>query len=142
MASESTMDKLGFGKLKQNNMKSWSGDMKAELMKKKCMAVVRSDTTPADPLELADWTLTKEQASGIVWSGLDDANKELVRDLLGEPKQMWDTLMAHHSQQRPATRFITYEALLGITLKEDELLTNLCSVLDSIQPIAPMSLIP
>ena len=44
---------------------------------------------------------------------------------LGDPKAVWDALAAHHEQKRPATRFASYEALLGIQKRDDESLPAL-----------------
>ena len=52
-----TSDKLGgfpYPKLGENNYGSWSGDMKAKLMEKRCWReAVVSSNRPSDPLEVA-----------------------------------------------------------------------------------------
>ncbi len=126
MSSE-TSDKLGFARLGEQNYGRWSGDMTGKLMEKRCWRVVSGESKrPTDPLEVEEWTITCNAASGLIWSGLDSSMKEMVKGLLGNPKQMWDTLQAHHQQKKPTTRFVAYEALLGIQKAESESLTSLC----------------
>ena len=126
MSSE-TSDKLGFPKLGENNYSSWSVDMQAKLMDKRYWrGHIETEKRPSDPLELEDWQLTHDAASGLIYSALEQQMKELVRGFLGEPKKMWDTLEAHCNQKKPTTRFIAMENLLGIQKREDESLPALC----------------
>lgn len=125
--STETSDKLGFPKLGENNYSSWNTDMKGKLMEKHCWKVTSgSSSRPSDPLEVSDWEDTCDVASGVMFSGLHDAMKELVKDYLGDPKRMWDTLQAHCQQRKPTTRFVAYESLLGIQKLEAESLPALC----------------
>ena len=119
MSSESTSDKLAFSKLGEKNYNTWSGDMMAKLMEKRCWKVTKSDSRPSDALEVEDWELRCGQAAGIIWSGLEDSMKEFVKDHLGDPAAMWKTLQTHHQQQKPTTRFVAYEALFGLQKREE-----------------------
>ena len=133
MSSE-TSDKLGFPKLGENNYSSWSVDMQAKLMDKRYWrGHIETEKRPSDPLELEDWQLTHDAASGLIYSALEQQMKELVRGFLGEPKKMWDTLEAHCNQKKPTTRFIAMENLLGIQKREDESLPALCMRISSAQ---------
>ncbi len=88
MSSE-TSDKLGFARLGEQNYGRWSGDMTGKLMEKRCWRVVSGESKrPTDPLEVEEWTITCDAVSGLIWSGLDSSMKEMVKGLLGNPKQM------------------------------------------------------
>ncbi|KLO04225.1 hypothetical protein SCHPADRAFT_840903 [Schizopora paradoxa] len=60
---------------------------------------------------------------------------------MGDPKAVWDALSAHHEQKVPATRFVSYEALLSIQKRDDEslmaLTTRVENALKAIQNACP-----
>ena len=103
------------------------------LMGKRCWRVVEPGKSPTDPLELHDWELTCEQASGLMYAALDDDMQQLVGHLLGRPKAMWDALAAHHMQKVATSRFVAYENLFDISKKPEESLTSLCMRISAAQ---------
>lgn len=96
-------------------------------MQKKVWSIVSGDDIKPSQgsSELRDWLKDQQSASGIIFLGLEDAQKPQVQALLDNPKKMWDTLVSIHVQKRPATRFNAYNALLGIGKADIESLPSL-----------------
>ncbi len=65
-----------------------------------------------------------EKAAGAIFRAVESSQRGLISQL-DDPKAMWDALAAHHEQKRPATRFASYEALLGVQKHDDETLPAL-----------------
>ena len=81
--------------------------MKAKLMEKKVYGVVSGKVTAATPgVDAYSLYIMQEQAAGIMWSGLEESNKSIVKEQMENPKLMWDLLKQHHQQQLPTTRFL------------------------------------
>ena len=79
MSTSSSSD-LGFKKLGETNWNSWSADMKAKLMEKKVYGVVSGKVTAATPgVDAYSLYIMQEQAAGIMWSGLEESNKSIVK---------------------------------------------------------------
>ena len=143
MSTSSSSD-LGFKKLGETNWNSWSADMKAKLMEKKVYGVVSGKVTAATPgVDAYSLYIMQEQAAGIMWSGLEESNKSIVKEQMENPKLMWDLLKQHHQQQLPTTRFLAYEVLLSITKLDDEslmaLTTRIKDALSAIMDATPDS---
>ena len=89
----SAVSDLSFTKLGELNYKTWSGDMQGKLMEKHCWGVVSGKITkPTGSLDKYALSMMEEQAAGIIWSGLDENQKPIVKDYLEKPKLMWDLL--------------------------------------------------
>ena len=127
MSTNATDSSLSFPKLSEANYSTWSVDMKAYLMQKKVWFIVSGEDSrpsPGSP-DLRDWLKDKQSASGIIFLGLEDAQKPQVQALLDDPEAMWKMLESLHVFKRPATRFNAYNALLGIQKAENESLPAL-----------------
>ena len=97
-------------------------------MEKKVWGVVSGRiTSPTPSLDEYALSLMQEQAAGIIWGGLEDSQKALVKEFMDRPKLMWDTLKDHHQQQNSTSRFLAYEQLFSISKRDDESLVALCS---------------
>ena len=136
MASETLDIVRPFARLGERNYSSWNGDMMGRLMEKKCWRVVvgdlkRPDASAGDALNA--YNDICDAASGLIWSGLEESMKQLVKDHLGDPRLMWETLQSYHQQKKPTNRFVAYEALLGIQKRDGESLPALAMRIQAAQ---------
>ena len=144
-------DRLEFERLGEGNYATWKGDMEAYLRRlalwritsgswlrpagsmvtpAATSAQVTAGVTPSpvlsppDPALVEKWEEAAEKAVGAILSAMEQSQRGLVSGL-GDPKAVWDALAAHHEQKHPATRFASYEALLGIQKRDNESLPAL-----------------
>src|SRR5271156_4607481 len=84
-----------------------------------------ANPTAEETKELAAWKRKAAKASGEIWLAIDDSQKVHVKDLKGNPQEMWKKLEGIHVQRKPGTHFNAYESLLSIRKRDDESLSDL-----------------
>ena len=132
MSTEATT-KVDFPKLGEDNYITWSGNMKALLMQKCVLRIVKGVIPrPADdkPTEQSTYDDNVNVAAGFIYLSLLNNQQSLVRDVMENPVAMWKTLEDHHMQKKPSSRFTAYESLFNIAKQDSESLPALCSRVD------------
>ena len=120
-------NKLAFAKLGEHNYSTWVGNMRAHLMSHKVWSLVKGESI-LPGLEAVDrdkWMEKKYQAAGIIFLGLEEAQKVHVKGFEDDPVVMWSLLETAHLKKRPSTRFNAYNELFLIRKQEDESLSGL-----------------
>jgi len=129
-------NKPSFPTLTSSNWGQWADNMEAYLSTKELWEYVDGTTpqptsvdsakpTADETKELAAWKRKAAKASGEIWLAIDDSQKVHVKDLKGNPQEMWKKLEGIHVQRKPGTRFNAYESLLSIRKRDDESLSDL-----------------
>jgi hypothetical protein len=128
--------KRTFPALTSTNYGSWADNMEAHLKTHvlwsyvsgtapKPSPVDASKPTAAEQEALRVWQEKSDQASGLLWLAVEDDQKVHVRDVKGDPVEVWKALKEVHVQQKPGVRFQAYLELLGIRKEPDESLASL-----------------
>lgn len=114
--------------------------MRAHLQTKSFWGVVKGTQTQITPKDAAATVEeTKEMnryqekvdgACGEIYLGLEESQHVHVKDVLDDPKKMWEKLQQVHVQKKPGSRFNAYDALFAIRKAEGETLADLMSRVD------------
>ena len=147
MSSDDDVKRL-FPRLGEKNYNQWVGNFIALAMKKNLYSILsETETKPKDALATAlpgdrsDFDRRREQLAGELFLSLEDDQKTHVVGLLEDPVAMWKVLKAKHIQERPATRFNAYSALLSIRKDDDDtlpmLITRVDKAMQEVKQLAP-----
>jgi len=144
--------KRTFPSLSGTNYATWADNMEAYLCTKDLFTVTDgsepepqlADATKPTATEVKDlrvWKSRKAKASGELWLAVEDEQKTHIKELKGDPVEMWKKLKEVHLQQRPGACFNAYDALFQIRKQENKSLTALMarahSALQLIQELRP-----
>ena len=125
-----------FPSLSSSNWGLWADNMEAYLSTKELWEYVDGSTPEPKPATadkptsdeittLANWKRKCAKASGELWLAIEDNQKVHVKDVKGDPVQMWKKLEDVHVQKKPGVCFNAYEALFSIRKCDDETLNDL-----------------
>ena len=132
--------KKGFADLTGNpsNYAEWAPHAEALLKtRQEWLVTTRRYPEPehADPdnptrqelIDWHDWHETCDSAAGTLFLIIDNSQQELMKSIRSDPEAIWDKLVAHHQQQKPAPRFAAYDQFFNIRKEENESLSDLVS---------------
>lgn len=115
--------------LNNSNYRSWARDASSKLRSEGVWRHVDGTAYQPDPsthpFEFEKYMEKRDKASGILFSLLEDGQKNHVASFQNDPKAMWNMLEAAHTTHKPGMRFSAYDDLFSIRLRPDEKLADL-----------------
>ncbi|KAJ3489721.1 hypothetical protein NLI96_g1948 [Meripilus lineatus] len=130
-----------FKPLSSSNHTTWSGEMRAWLMRGGYWMLIKGEelkpgslvegkpTTDESSATLA-WSIKAGKAAAELYLALEPEQRTHVVGLEDDPVAIWKKLEAVHLQKRPGSRFLSYDHFFSIQKKEDETLTSLMTRID------------
>ena len=131
--SENTLKQLPFPKLDSTNYSGWATSMEAYLKSQKVWRIVSeaakkpTGSDAAALVAIETWEEKRDQAAGILWLGIDESIKTLVKDHRDDPVKMWAELKANGTIKVSSTLFNAYNAVFEYQHTPGEKLISICN---------------
>ena len=136
-ANESHSTGFTYAKLHGLNYRAWSEEMEAYLKEKRCWRVtapiananawqlptINAAGTNTD--EIARWQEANEQACGLIWRNIDEAQRLHVNAHRDGARAMWDALLQANAAPRATARFQALRQWISIRMEETESMEGL-----------------